>query len=100
MTAAKAASRTQSGGSLGALSPEDVLLAWLLWLPSDVDPADVAAKELRRSGFRDPADPRVARLAELLDQVAAPPGLGASSNSKGDVARGLRRGPASGNLPS
>jgi hypothetical protein len=56
------------------VSPEDVLLAWLLWLPSDADPARAAIAELRRPAFHHHlADRRLARLADLLREVAATP---------------------------
>ncbi len=54
-----------------ATSPEDVLLAWLLWLPSGADPAAAAIEELRRPELRQPTDPRLTRLAELFHGVAA-----------------------------
>jgi hypothetical protein len=53
-------------------SPEEVLLAWLIDLPPGADPAEEAARELRRPGFRQPADPRIRRLRALLREVAEP----------------------------
>jgi hypothetical protein len=53
------------------MSPEDVLLRWLLWLPTGTDPAAAAIAELRRPELRRPADPRLMRLAALLQDVAA-----------------------------
>ena len=55
----------------GRASPEHVLLAWLLWLPSGADTAAAALAELRRPELQHPMDPRLARLAELLREVAA-----------------------------
>jgi hypothetical protein len=54
-----------------ATSPEGVLLQWLLWLPSGADPARAAIEELRRPELRQPTDPRLTRLAELFQSVAA-----------------------------
>jgi hypothetical protein len=54
-----------------AMRPEDVLLQWLLWLPAGADPAAAAIAELRRPELRHPADPRLVRLAALLQDVAA-----------------------------
>ena len=53
-----------------AESPEDVLLAWLLWLPSGADPAEAAIEELRRPELRHPTDPRLTRLAALFRSVS------------------------------
>jgi hypothetical protein len=50
---------------------EDVLLAWLLWLPAGTDAVEAAVEELRRPAFRHPTDRRLTRLAELLRDVAA-----------------------------
>jgi hypothetical protein len=54
-----------------ATSPEGVLLQWLLWLPAGADPARAAIEELRRPELRRPTDPRLTRLAELFQSVAA-----------------------------
>ncbi|WP_034491933.1 hypothetical protein [Afifella pfennigii] len=51
-------------------SAEEILLAWLFWLPDGADPADAACEELRRSQLCRPSDPRLARLAALLREVA------------------------------
>jgi len=54
-----------------AMSPEDVLIQWLLWLPAGADPAAAAIAELRRPELLRPVDPRLMRLAALLQDVAA-----------------------------
>ncbi|WP_026381828.1 hypothetical protein [Afifella pfennigii] len=53
-----------------APAPEDVLLAWLVWLPEGTDPGTAARQELQRTKLLHPTDPRLARLAALLREVA------------------------------
>jgi hypothetical protein len=49
--------------------PEDVLIAWLLWLPRDVDVAKAAADEVARIDKRPSLPGGAARLRELLLQL-------------------------------
>lgn len=50
--------------------PEDVLIAWLLWLPRDADVAKAAADEVARMDERPSLSGGAIRLRELLQQLA------------------------------
>ncbi|MDQ0324888.1 hypothetical protein J2R99_000737 [Rhodopseudomonas julia] len=51
-------------------TPEDVLFAWLIWLPTGANLQLAAREELQRSQFRQPATPEVERLGMLLEAVS------------------------------
>lgn len=51
-------------------APEDILIAWLLWLPRDADIAAAAAVEIERIDRGRPLPPGPSRLRELLLQLA------------------------------
>jgi hypothetical protein len=49
--------------------PEDILIAWLLWLPRDADVAKAAADEVARMDKRPSLPGGAAYLRELLLQL-------------------------------
>ncbi|PWJ86471.1 hypothetical protein C7441_101352 [Pseudaminobacter salicylatoxidans] len=57
----------------GEPQPEDILMAWLLWLPHDADVAKAAADEVARIDLRHPIPEGAARLRELLLQLVERP---------------------------
>jgi hypothetical protein len=55
--------------------PEDILIAWLLWLPRDADVAMAAVEQVARIDRKQPLSQRAARLRELLLQLVEGTGL-------------------------
>jgi len=55
--------------------PEDILIAWLLWLPRDADVAKAAADEVAKMDERPSLPGGAIRLRELLMQLADGAGL-------------------------
>lgn len=55
--------------------PEDILIAWLLWLPRDADIAVAATAEIERIDRGKPLSPGPSRLRELLLQLVEGTGL-------------------------
>lgn len=55
--------------------PEDILIAWLLWLPRDADVAMAAVEQVARMDRKQPLSQRAARLRELLLQLVEGTGL-------------------------
>ena len=51
-------------------SPEDVFIAWLLWLPDGVDLPEAALQEVARLDRRSALPPGAKRLRDLLLAVA------------------------------
>lgn len=51
-------------------SPEDVFIAWLLWLPDGVDLPEAALQEVARLDRRPALPPGAERLRDLLLAVA------------------------------
>ena len=51
-------------------SPEDVFIAWLLWLPDGVDLPEAALQEVARLDLRPALPPGAERLRDLLLAVA------------------------------
>ena len=56
-------------------SPEDIFIAWLLWLPDDVDLPEAALQEVARLDRRAALPPDAKRLRDLLLAVARGEGL-------------------------
>ena len=56
-------------------SPEDVFIAWLLWLPDGVDLQEAALREVARLDRRPALPPGAERLRDLLLAVARGEGL-------------------------
>ena len=61
-------------------SPEDVFIAWLLWLPDDVDLPEAALQEVARLDRRAALPPGAKRLRDLLLAVARGEGLNSCSD--------------------
>lgn len=55
--------------------PEDILIAWLLWLPRDADVAEAAVEQVARMDRKQPLPQGAARLRELLLQLVEGTGL-------------------------
>ncbi len=51
-------------------APEEILFAWLIWLPIGADLQLAAREELQRHQFSHSANPEVERLGVLLEAVA------------------------------
>jgi len=70
-----AVSRALAGGGRRPITPRDVLVRWLVDLPTAIDPARAAAALLAywRARRQAPLDPFAAELAALLTAVAALP---------------------------
>ena len=56
-------------------SPEDVFIAWLLWLPDGVDLPEAALQEIAKLDHRAALPPGAKRLRDLLLAVARGAGL-------------------------
>ena len=56
-------------------SPEDIFIAWLLWLPDDVDLPEAALQEVARLDRRAASPPGAKRLRDLLLAVSRGAGL-------------------------
>lgn len=56
-------------------SPEDIFIAWLLWLPDDVDLPEAALQEIAKLDHRAALPPGAKRLRDLLLAVARGAGL-------------------------
>ena len=57
-------------------SPEDVFIAWLLWLPDGVDLPEAALQEVARLDRRPALPPGAERLRDLLLAVVRGQGQG------------------------
>lgn len=58
--------KARTGEERGLPSPEDVFVAWRLWLPDGVDLAAAAEGEIARIDRHAPLSPELRRLRALL----------------------------------